>query len=97
LFTKKDARIVKIDEFHVDAIPEGYMIVAHNVDVPGIIGTMGTILGNNNINIATMTFGREKEGGKTLSVLNVDSVVQESVLNEIRKDKNILDATLIKL
>jgi D-3-phosphoglycerate dehydrogenase len=73
------------------------MIVAHNVDVPGIIGTMGTILGRNNVNIATMTFGREKPGGKTLSVLNVDSLVQEKVLNEIRGDKNILDATLIKL
>ncbi|MCX5693474.1 MAG: phosphoglycerate dehydrogenase [Candidatus Omnitrophica bacterium] len=97
LFTKKDARIVKIDEFHVDAIPEGYMIVAHNIDVPGIIGMMGTILGKNNINIAAMTFGREKPGGKTLSVLNVDSAVQEKVLNEIRNDKNILDATLIKL
>ena len=97
LFTKKDARIVKIDEFHVDAIPEGHMIVAHNIDVPGIIGLMGTILGKNNINIATMTFGREKPGGKTLSVLNVDSAVPEKVLNEIRKDKNILDATLIKL
>jgi len=97
LFTKKDARIVKIDEFHVDAIPEGYMIVAHNNDVPGIIGIMGTLLGNRNINIATMTFGREKPGGKTLSVLNVDSLVPEDVLNEIRKAKNILDATLIKL
>ncbi|MDO8603682.1 MAG: phosphoglycerate dehydrogenase [Candidatus Omnitrophota bacterium] len=97
LFTKKDARIVKIDEFHVDAIPEGYMIVAHNNDVPGIIGMIGTILGNRNINIATMTFGREKPGGKTLSVLNVDSLVPEDVLNEIRKAKNILDATLIKL
>ncbi|MCX5688098.1 MAG: phosphoglycerate dehydrogenase [Candidatus Omnitrophica bacterium] len=97
LFTKKDARIVKIDEFHVDAVPEGYMIVAHNIDVPGIIGIMGTILGKNNINIATMTFGREKPGGKTLSVLNVDSAVPENVLNEIRGDKNILDATLIKL
>ncbi|MDP2911136.1 MAG: phosphoglycerate dehydrogenase [Candidatus Omnitrophota bacterium] len=97
LFTKKDARIVKIDEFHVDAVPEGNMIVAHNIDVPGIIGLMGTILGRNNINIATMTFGREKPGGKTLSVLNVDSEVSEKVLNEIRKEKNILDATLIKL
>jgi len=97
LFTKKDARIVKIDEFHVDAIPDGYMVVAHNIDVPGIIGQIGTILGKNNINIAAMTFGREKPGGKTLSVLNVDSQVPESVLNEIRRAKNILDATLIRL
>ncbi len=97
LFTKKDARIVKIDEFHVDVIPEGYMIVAHNIDVPGIIGRIGTILGKNDINIAAMTFGREKPGGKTLSVLNVDSAVPEKVLNEMKKDKNILDAVLIKL
>jgi len=67
------------------------------IDVPGIIGMVGTILGKNNINIAAMTFGREKPGGKTLSVLNVDSLVPEKVLNEIRKDKNIVDATLIKL
>lgn len=97
MFTKKDARIVKIDEYHVDAIPKGYMLVAHNKDVPGIIGKVGTILGDNNINIATMTFGREKLGGNTLSVLNVDSPVPEKVLGEIRKAKNILDIKLIKL
>jgi len=97
MFTKKDARIVKIDEFHVDAIPQGYMVVAHNVDVPGIIGQIGTIFGKNNINIATMTFGRAKLGGKTLSVLNVDSPVSQSVLEEIIKVKNILDAKLVKL
>ncbi|MDP6686331.1 MAG: phosphoglycerate dehydrogenase [Candidatus Omnitrophota bacterium] len=97
LFTKKDARIVKVNQFHVDAIPEGYMVVAHNIDVPGIIGKIGTIIGKNNINIAGMTFGREKLGGKTLSVLNVDSPVPEKVLKEIRGEKNILDAKLVKL
>jgi len=97
LFTKKDPRIVKINEFHVDAVPAGYMIVAHNIDVPGIIGKIGTILGNNNINIAGMTFGREKPGGKTLSVLNVDSLISDKVLDEIRKADNILDVTLVKL
>ena len=44
-----------------------------------------------------MTFGREKPGGKTLSVLNVDSVVPEKLLEEIRKEKNILDVTMVKL
>jgi len=97
LFTTKDARIVKIDEFYVDAKPQGYMVIAHNIDVPGIIGQMGSILGRNGINIAAMTFGREKPGGKTLSVLNVDNEVSEKVLDEIRKVENILDAKLIKL
>jgi len=97
LFTKKDARVVRINEFPVDAIPHGYMIVAHNIDVPGIIGQIGTILGKNNINIAAMTFGRERPGGRTLSVLNVDNPVPEDVLEELRKVKNILDARLIRL
>ncbi|MFH1478962.1 MAG: phosphoglycerate dehydrogenase [Candidatus Omnitrophota bacterium] len=97
LFTKKDPRIVKIDEFHVDAVPQGYMLAAYNIDVPGIIGKIGTILGNNGINIAAMSFGRKEAGGKTLSVLNVDSAIPEKVLTEIRKAKNILDAKLIKL
>ncbi|MBU1887790.1 MAG: phosphoglycerate dehydrogenase [Candidatus Omnitrophica bacterium] len=97
LFTKTDARIVKVGQFHVDAIPSGYMLVAHNIDVPGIIGKIGTLLGKSHINIAAMTFGREKPGGKTLSVLNVDSAVPEKTLEELRKEKNILDVKLIKL
>ncbi|MFA4991873.1 MAG: phosphoglycerate dehydrogenase [Candidatus Omnitrophota bacterium] len=97
MFTKKDARIVKIDEFHVDAIPEGFMLVIHNVDAPGFIGQIGTILGKNNINIGAMTFGRDKPFGKTLSVLNIDSDVPEKALRDIREAKNIIDAALIKL
>ena len=44
-----------------------------------------------------MTFGREKQGGKTLSVLNVDSEIQDKVLEELRRTKNILDAKLVRL
>ncbi len=97
LFANNQPRIVKIDNFYVDIEPKGYMIFASNKDVPGIIGQIGTILGKNKINIAAMTFGREKPGGRAISVCNVDSFVPEKVLNQIRKAKNIYGAKLIKL
>lgn len=97
LFTKVDPRIVKINDFYVDCVPEGYMLVIANKDVPGIIGQIGTILGKNNINIAGMSFGRDEKGGKAVSVLNIDSDVPKKVLDEIRKAKNIEEAKLVKL
>ncbi|UCH12033.1 MAG: ACT domain-containing protein [Candidatus Omnitrophota bacterium] len=97
LFANNQPRIVKVDNFYVDIEPKGYMIFASNKDVPGIIGQIGVILGKNKINIAAMTFGREKPGGRAVSVCNVDSFVPEKVLNQIRKAKNIYGAKLLKL
>lgn len=97
LFTQTDPRIVKIDGFHVDAIPQGYMLVIWNKDAPGIVGQIGTILGAKKINIAGMTFGRESARGKAITVLNVDSAISPAVLKSIKSAKNIWDAKLIKL
>lgn len=97
LFTKVDPRIVKINEFYVDCVPEGYMLVIFNNDVPGIIGQIGTILGGAKINIAGMSFGREEKGGNAITVLNVDCEVPPKVLEEIRKSKNIQEARLVRL
>ncbi|MBN2453781.1 MAG: phosphoglycerate dehydrogenase [Candidatus Omnitrophica bacterium] len=97
LFTKVDPRIVKIDESYVDAVPEGYMLVASNKDVPGIIGQIGTILGKAGVNIAGMSFGRESKGGKAVSILNIDSSVSKDVLDQIRKAPNIYGIKLIKV
>jgi len=97
LFTKVDPRIVKIDAYYVDAIPHGHMLYISNKDVPGIVGQIGTILGENNINIAEMTFGREKKTGTAVTLLNVDSPVSKDVLSQIRKAKNVFDAKIIKI
>lgn len=73
------------------------MLVTSNKDVPGIIGQIGTILGRNGVNIAGMSFGREAKGGKAVSILNIDSDVPKSVLEEIRKAPNIYGVKLIKV
>lgn len=97
LFTKVDPRIIKINEFYVDAVPEGNMLIVYNQDKPGIVGQIGSILGRNNINIAGMTFGRMKRGGAAITVLSVDNPVSKSVLNKIKKARYIKEVKSIKL
>jgi len=97
LFTREDPRIVMIDNFNVEAVPEGYLLLISNRDVPGIVGQIGTFLGTNQINIAGMTLGRDVQGGQARTVLKIDGAVPDKVMQEIRKAKNILDAKLIKL
>ncbi|MDP3790639.1 MAG: phosphoglycerate dehydrogenase [Candidatus Omnitrophota bacterium] len=97
LFTKTDLKIVKVNEFWVDCAPEGNMLFVFNKDVPGIIGEIGTIFGKNNINIASVSFGRDVKGGKAVSVWNVDSDVPKKVLDDIRNAKNIQEVKLAKL
>jgi len=97
LSPNKQPRIVKIDDYYVEAIPLGEMIVIQNWDRPGIIGNLGTLLGEHNINIAAMTFGRQTAGGKAISVLNIDSPASPEILNKIKKLENILAVKIIKL
>ena len=97
LFNKKDPRIIKIDDFTVEIIPEGQMLFMYNNDMPGVIGNIGSLLGRNNINIARMHFGRETPGGMAISVVNIDSPVSEEMLSEIRNLPNILDVKVINL
>lgn len=97
LLGKKDIRIVKIDDYYVDVVPEGYILVISNEDKPGMMGAIGTILGKNKINIASMTLGRKKQGGLALTLLNIDNSISSKMLSEIKKLDNIVDAKVVKL
>ncbi len=97
LFSNKEPRIIKIDKFYVEAIPSGYMLVVSNNDVPGIIGKIGTLLGKHDINIAEMSFGRDKRSGKAISLLNVDSEVPKTVLTKLKKEKDINDVKQVNV
>ena len=97
LFGKNDPRVVRINRYHVDAVPSGYMLICFNADKPGIIGQIGIILGNNKVNIASMTLGRKKAGEEAITVLNVDNSVSKEVLKEIKKASYIRDVKLVKL
>ncbi|MDD4899294.1 MAG: phosphoglycerate dehydrogenase [Candidatus Omnitrophica bacterium] len=98
LSANKKPRIVKIQDYYVEAAPEGDMLVIQNLDVPGIIGSLGTLLGKHNINIAAMSFGRrDKPGGKAISLLNIDTPISPEILKQIKEIKNILGAKEIRV
>jgi len=98
LFGKKnEPRVVKINDNIVDAVPSGFLLILTNVDRPGIIGTLGTILGENKINIAAMTVGRKEVGKHAVTVVNVDSVVPKEVLEKIISLPDIVNCKMVEL
>ena len=88
-FGRKDIRIVRINKLHLNATPEGYILLIHNSDQPGIIGLIGTILGEHNINIADMTVGRSRIDEVALTLINVDSPVPRPVIKTIAAQNKI--------
>ncbi len=97
LSTNNKPRIVKVNNIYMETIPDGYMLFIKNNDKPGFVGALGTILGEGKVNIASITLGRENEGGLAISVVNVDSKVPEETLEKLRKTKNILFVKFINV
>ncbi len=97
LFSKKDPRIVKADGFTVEIMPEGNMLFLYNNDKPGVIGSIGSLLGRNGINIGRMHFGRETPGGLAISVVNIDSPVTEKIIDELKALPNIIDVKVLDI
>jgi len=83
LFGAKEPRVVEMGGFPIDIAPTGVLLVSPHIDRPGVIGQVGTILGNENINIASMHLGRKTPGQNALMVLSVDSEVPESIIEKI--------------
>jgi len=97
LYHKKDARVVEIDSFKVEVVPEGHMLFIHNVDRPGVIGNVGHVLGENNINIVRMQCALEKRGGNALLIIGSDTVFPAAVLDKIKSSSNILSVKVANL
>ena len=85
LFGKNDPRICSIDGMRVDAKPEGWMLVCMNEDKPLIIGRVGMVIGEAGVNIANLMLGRDVQGGRALTVLNLDAPLDVAVLEKILK------------
>lgn len=85
IFGKKDPRIVKIDKFRLEMIPEGHMALIQNIDKPGSIGEIGTTLGRHRINIGRMQVGQEEEGDRNIVFLTTDTPIPEGVVKEMRQ------------
>jgi len=96
-FIGASPRIVRINGRHVEARSIGVLLLLENNDVPGIVGQIGTVLGAHSVNIANMSLSRDHRGGEVLTVLNLDSVPDESILGAILANPNIKSAKVVKL
>jgi D-3-phosphoglycerate dehydrogenase len=90
-------RIVSINSRPVEAKPHGVVLVLENNDRPGMVGRVGTILGDHGVNIATMSLSRNQAGGTALTVLNLDTAPSDALLAEIRASEDIRSAQVIEL
>lgn len=97
VFGRDVIRLVKIDHFYLEAVPEGYILMLHNKDVPGVVGAVGTLLGEAKVNIAGLQLGREAVGGMAISLVHVDEAISEATLERLRALPNIVAADLLQL
>ena len=82
-------RIVRLNSQPVEIVPDGILFMMTNKDRPGIVGHLGTVLGNHGVNIANMSLGRDLEGGQALTALNIDSIPPAECLAELEADPDI--------
>ncbi|TLY23640.1 MAG: phosphoglycerate dehydrogenase [Nitrospirae bacterium] len=97
LYGRQDPRIVQLDSFRVEIVPEGHMLFILNHDRPGVIGQVGQILGEHQINIARMQCSREEKGGHALLIVGVDAPLPAEVLRAVTVAKNIISVKLVRL
>ena len=93
-----EPHIVGIDDYRLDlARPEGYLLLTHHRDQPGMIGRVGTLLGQADVNISAMQVGRLEPRGEAIMVLAVDEPVPPAVLAQLRAVQNMADVRQVKL
>ena len=97
LFGKHDIRIVSLDGYRVDVEPEGYVLFMLHRDRPGVIGHVGTLLGQHNINIAGMNVGRKAVRGNAMMALKIDEPMPPHLLQEIGRMAEVYSVNLVEL
>jgi len=97
LFSEKNQRIVSVNNFRVEFKPEGNLIYIVNKDVPGVVGKVGTLLGDREINIAEYNLARSGSGGKAMAIITVDSPLDPDTLNFLRSYREMEEVLQVKL
>ena len=97
LFSEKNQRIVSVNNFRVEFKPEGHLIYIINKDVPGVVGKVGTLLGDREINIAEYNLARSGSGGKAMAIITVDSPLDKDTLSFLRSFKEMEEVKQVRL
>lgn len=93
----REGRITEINDFRIEATPRGRILVMHNRDVPGVIGRVGTILGEQGINISAFHLGRRERGGEAMAVIEIDAQLDKGIMDQLLGFEPIISARQIEL
>lgn len=97
IFGKKEPRLVRINDFCLEAVPEGHMLLIYNQDRPGVIGRIGITLGEANINIGQMQVGQDPDHHRNVILLTTDDSVRPDVLSRLLQEDGVEKAQAIEL
>jgi D-3-phosphoglycerate dehydrogenase len=96
-FGPNDPRIVNIDGYRIDVVPQGYMLYVPHIDKPRIVGPVSVLIGDHQINIGGMQVGRKTVGGRAIMIIAVDTPAGNETLREIARVDGVLDVKMISL
>ena len=91
IFNHTEPRFVQIDHFSMEAIPEGNMLLVRNMNRPGVIGNIGTVLGKNQVNISRFQLGLDKKKDEALSLINIDSPLSPAIRDSLLALPHIIE------
>lgn len=97
LLDRREPYIVQINDYKLNFVPEGHLLIMGSYDQQGVIGKVGTLMANNSINIASWQTGRTQPGGQTLTVLTLDEALPEAVLEELSQKEFIRHAHQVEM
>ncbi len=97
IFGKKEPRLVRLNDFRLEAVPEGNMLLIYNEDKPGVIGRIGLTLGDANINIARMQVGQDYGHKRNVILLTTDETVSQAALDKLLSQDGVTHARALKL
>jgi D-3-phosphoglycerate dehydrogenase len=97
LFAEDDPRVVAVDGYRLEFRPDGRLLVMRNRDVPGVVGRLGTLLGEAAVNIAEIHLARRRGGADAVAVVRLDQEPSAAVLDAIRAFDEVYDVRLVNL
>jgi D-3-phosphoglycerate dehydrogenase/(S)-sulfolactate dehydrogenase len=92
LFGHREPRLVRVNQFEIEAVPTGHLLAVQNKDVPGIVGKLGTLLGDAGVNIGRIHLSRDPASGQAFSLLNLDVAPPAKVLESLRAVPGVVSA-----
>ncbi len=97
IFGSRDLRIAYINNYRIEAVPDGHLLVVHNDDQPGVVGRIGTYLGEHHVNIAQLYLSRNRPGEAAMSVYQVESALDGATLAGLEVVPHVLWVRQIRL